>query len=300
MLFRSIKTNFLFANKMSSNPRIKKSLRVWSDTLNEEILCENMNDSNMLQEKKSNRERGVESYEYENEAYDSINNNKYKEDSPNTRSGNERTSNKSIFGNKNHLIIAQHLGIKAGTQIITKPENLKDRIGSKIVFDESKPRYHIKASELDSDDAVGKEITRQLREPKDDIIQRCVKVLGKKKALELLYATEDIQTRGGMLTTEGNRKRSPGGVYLQLVKKDDTILNMQRSKIFIEDEIKKKAAKKLKRLRQRQRFHEAKKQLENKVKNDEDTEDDNQQEVENKNDGDLEDICEEEMIYFDE
>lgn len=77
--------------------------------------------------------------------------------------------------------------------------------------------------------------------------ERCVKSLGRKKALEILYATEDIQERGGMLTSDGYRKRSPGGVYIQLVRKDDTILNCQRKNIFIEDFLKKKKQKQMKR-----------------------------------------------------
>ena len=35
------------------------------------------------------------------------------------------------------------------------------------------------------------------------LLARCVNVLGKKKSLELLYATEDIQASGGMLTAVG-------------------------------------------------------------------------------------------------
>jgi hypothetical protein len=53
-----------------NNKLKKKSLRVWSDTLNEENLCENMLGTNLLQEKKLNTQRGVESYDFESDNYD--------------------------------------------------------------------------------------------------------------------------------------------------------------------------------------------------------------------------------------
>jgi phosphorylated adapter RNA export protein len=164
--------------------------------------------------------------------------------------------------------------------------------------------------------------------------ERCVKALGKKKSLELLYATEDIQEKGGMLTSvinlyylkienkiptfingfyfkDNRRKRSPGGVYFQLIKQDETILNAQRKQIFIEDEIKKKQAKKLKRLRQRARFNEAKKNLQEQIglKSESSDQSNNsstavlnldQSKSLNGVNNDIENVNEEEMIYFDE
>ena len=79
------------------------------------------------------------------------------------------------------------------------------------------------------------------------LLDRCVKVLGRKKALEILFATQDIEEIGGMFTSDGNRRRSPGGVYLQLIKRDDSILSVQKKQIFIEDEDKKKKKKIVKR-----------------------------------------------------
>lgn len=88
-------------------------------------------------------------------------------------------------------------------------------------------------------------------------------------------------------------------MFFQLLKKDETILNCQRSQIFIEDALKKKKAKSLKRLKQRQKFDLAKKELQRLVKSDE-----NQAECEahddQNDDDDLGHIKENEMIYFDE
>jgi hypothetical protein len=147
----------------------KKSLKVWSDTLNEENLCENLFGTNLLQEKKLNNQRGVESYDFESDTHDQA-----KQRISNRPSGCDL---KNIP--KNHLFAAQSLG-KASTttqsETLKQPEDnrgsIKDRLGSKVTFSEVKPRSHIKATDLDSDDLVAKEITKHLREPKDDIIRK--------------------------------------------------------------------------------------------------------------------------------
>jgi hypothetical protein len=46
---------------------------------------------------------------------------------------------------------------------------------------------------------------------------------------------------------EGDRYRTAGGVYIQLLRKDDSLLNCQRKKIFIEDAERKKRQKQAKR-----------------------------------------------------
>jgi hypothetical protein len=60
---------------------------------------------------------------------------------------------------------------------------------------------------------------------------------------------------------EGNRKRTPGGVYLQLLKRDETILKCQMSKILIKDEVQKKKKNQRKRLKQKLKFEKVKQEL---------------------------------------
>ena len=143
--------------------------------------------------------------------------------------------------------------------------------------------------------------------------------------MEILYATEDIQDNGGMLTSvrlplsfrqvmnicvlivfflkEGNRTRTPGGVYIQLIRKDDTILNCQRKQIFIEDAIKKKKQKAVKRLAQARRFNQAKQELMRKEKRSGATEGDEGKHKATTQDDEedlLDGIEEDGMIYFDD
>jgi hypothetical protein len=50
-------------------------------------------------------------------------------------------------------------------------------------------------------------------------IKRSVEFLGVDEARELFEATQQIEADGGMLTTDGKRRRTPGGVYHYLLKK---------------------------------------------------------------------------------
>ena len=95
---------------------------------------------------------------------------------------------------------------------------------------------------------------------------------------------------------EGHRRRTAGGVYMQLIRKDETILNCQRKKIFIEDSIKKKHQKAAKRLVQKKKFNKCKKELQDRVAESKQIQNSNEE-----NDGDgFDDMEEGQMIYFDE
>ena len=108
--------------------------------------------------------------------------------------------------NKNHLSSTGYNKAKQAVQanliipVNNKPK-LSERIGPLVQYNENKSREHILANEFDSDELVTKEIAKHLKEPKLELIKRVVSVLGRKKALELLYATEDVQESGGMLTS---------------------------------------------------------------------------------------------------
>jgi hypothetical protein len=152
---------------MSHN--LKKSLKVWSDTLNEEILVDSFASPNLLSEKKPNRERDVESYEFKSENYDD---NKQRIRGPSKSDKN--LPNKNHLSSNNQSNKNRRLSSQKAKTFLSENRNedlhIRDRLGSKVSYDESKSRAHIKASDLDLDDVVAKEITKHLREPKDDII----------------------------------------------------------------------------------------------------------------------------------
>jgi len=189
---------------MNFNLKKEKKFNVWSSFLQEENLCENLNkieielnlDENNPQS--TSQERGVESYAYkklsELSQKESVN-----------KSNCKNAPLKHIEHIKNHLTPSNDkLFIVKTKPNETKLLPVKERLGPVVSYDELKSRAHIKASEFDTDETVTREIAKHLREPNVDLISRCVQTLGKKKALELLYATEDVQQKGGMLTAVSN------------------------------------------------------------------------------------------------
>lgn len=125
---------------------------------------------------------------------------------------------------------------------------VKDRLGPKAEMD-VKGRYDI--TEEDTEEKVADEIAHRLREPKIDLIERVVAVIGTKKAIELLEETATLEEGGGVYTLDGSRRRTPGGVYLNLLKNTPGISKSQLRKIFLEENQKdvksKKAAQKRRR-----------------------------------------------------
>lgn len=125
---------------------------------------------------------------------------------------------------------------------------VKERLGPKAEMD-IKGRYEI--TEDDTEAKVADEIAHRLREPKVDLIERVVAVIGTKKAIELLGETATLEETGGVYTLDGSRRRTPGGVYLNLLKNTPSISKSQLKKIFLEETQKdvksKKAAQKRRR-----------------------------------------------------
>lgn len=146
----------------------EKKYRLWTDTLNEENLCESFGLE--LEDQKEKNERGVESYKYKNEML-AKNNKKSKP----KRLGKSQQKDHSNDFHKNHLKIQKTIlnssnDLEKTQRSHQKPGILKERLGPIVSYDESKSRSHIHANELDSDETVAKEIVRILTEPKDDVI----------------------------------------------------------------------------------------------------------------------------------
>lgn len=47
--------------------------------------------------------------------------------------------------------------------------------------------------------------------------------IGREKAIELYIQTCNVENSGGMMTADRSRRRTPGGVYIQLLKSDPDI-----------------------------------------------------------------------------
>ncbi|KAB7506030.1 Phosphorylated adapter RNA export protein [Armadillidium nasatum] len=98
--------------------------------------------------------------------------------------------------------------------------NKKDK---KIV----KPRYL-----ADIRRNLGNVIADALFEQKPELIVRVVEVLGHEKALELYRSTQKMEKEGGMMINNGSRRRTSGGVFLNLLKTFDGVSSVQMEQIF--------------------------------------------------------------------
>ncbi|XP_036704574.1 phosphorylated adapter RNA export protein [Balaenoptera musculus] len=106
---------------------------------------------------------------------------------------------------------------------------VKDRLGDRLEMN-YKGRYEI--TEDDSQEKVADEISFRLQEPKKDLIARVVKIIGNKKAIELLMETAEVEQNGGLFIMNGSRRRTPGGVFLNLLKNTPSISEEQIKDIF--------------------------------------------------------------------
>jgi PHAX RNA-binding domain-containing protein len=61
-----------------------------------------------------------------------------------------------------------------------------------------------------------------LQEPNILLLTQVLRVLGTERCLDLLADTLTLEANGGMLTHTGARRRTPGGVFLQLVRERTT------------------------------------------------------------------------------
>ncbi|XP_054843502.1 phosphorylated adapter RNA export protein [Eublepharis macularius] len=131
-----------------------------------------------------------------------------------------------------------------GQGLLKRKRPVRDRLSERQEMN-YKGRYEI--TEDDSEEKVADEIAYRLCEPKKDLIARVVKIIGKKKAIELLMETAEVEQNGGLLIVNGTRRRTPGGVYLNLLKNTPSITGEQIKEIFYVENQKeyenKKAAK---------------------------------------------------------
>jgi hypothetical protein len=145
-------------NKQNKNKRKQK---VWTDALNEQLLCDDLNEIGKLRQTNSNSlvkiERGVETYQYSTK--------------------NDENKKQNETADKNHLVLGIKLDDQKNNnkpitpQVSGKATLLTERIGPSVEFDENKSRPHILVTELDSESAVVKEIVKQLNETKSDLIR---------------------------------------------------------------------------------------------------------------------------------
>lgn len=86
-----------------------------------------------------------------------------------------------------------------------------------------------------NDEDFGRDMADKLEEEKADLIIRVVTVIGKPASLSLFKTTQNMERNGGMLTMNKFRRRTPGGIFLFLLKSSDKIDENLKKEIFESD-----------------------------------------------------------------
>ncbi|KAJ1363806.1 hypothetical protein KIN20_023749 [Parelaphostrongylus tenuis] len=103
------------------------------------------------------------------------------------------------------------------------------------------PSYSLEtlmAVEFASDISVeqlGKDMAKALGEINPSTIHRIVNACGVDKAISLFEETRKIESTGGMMTDNRQRRRTPGGVFIMLFKLDSDIPEHIKAKVFGEN-----------------------------------------------------------------
>src|SRR5689334_25261864 len=73
-------------------------------------------------------------------------------------------------------------------------------------------------------------VAEALQEPKRALLTQVVRTLGMDRTAAILAETLTCEANGGMLIKDGTRRRTPGGVFFQLVKERAT--PQERRRLF--------------------------------------------------------------------
>ncbi|XP_055638246.1 phosphorylated adapter RNA export protein isoform X2 [Toxorhynchites rutilus septentrionalis] len=222
-------------------PQTSQSLpskyNIWTESIQEDTLMETMRGCDVTLNGMRNRD--VESYDY---------NLKYRLNGGNAfhRAMKRRQSysddSDGYGGGK------RFRSTSLGNACIRERKSVKLRLGKQNSSDsnsndsfQNAPR-HIQDLNVRDDCDYGTfavELANKLCEEKDELMLRVVNVLGKEIPAKLFKETQKIEADGGMLIMNGARRRTPGGVFLFLLKHNEEIDKDDKKAIFLEE---KKAA----------------------------------------------------------
>ncbi|XP_038625456.1 phosphorylated adapter RNA export protein-like [Tachyglossus aculeatus] len=90
--------------------------------------------------------------------------------------------------------------------------------------------------EAGSEEIVAREISHRLRVPQKELIARAVRIIGTKKAIELLIETAEVEQSGGILKPDGSGRETPGEVYLNVLRNTKSLTAEQIEEIFCEEQ----------------------------------------------------------------
>jgi len=128
-----------------------------------------------------------------------------------------------------------------------KKRNVRDRLGVKPRHDDAELLAEGVPHEIHdleenvvkegSDEELGSMIAARLKEPKEEIIHGVIHDIGRDVALAIFNKTQLVEAEGGMMIKNGARRRTSGGVFLQLLREtEDPIVDKAKVKKFFNNQ----------------------------------------------------------------
>ncbi|XP_058975892.1 phosphorylated adapter RNA export protein-like [Musca domestica] len=244
-----------------------KKYDIWTAALQEDALTENMRGCDVTQN--GFGDRNVESYDFSLH-YRLYGGNSLKRrlsgDEDTTDNEQQQPQNKRQRPSSRGECNSRSSSKQSVHQRLGKKRNVRDsRYSSTNSSDSSyEPRLIEDLEEIEDRSAVevAREMAKKLHEGKDDLIVRIVEVLGLELPLKIFKETQRIEADGGMTIKNGQRRRTPGGVFLFLIKHNETLSADDQKAIFSEDRTNaNKKHKDMKSLMRERKVEELKKRL---------------------------------------
>ncbi|KAF7280148.1 phosphorylated adaptor for RNA export isoform X2 [Rhynchophorus ferrugineus] len=181
-----------------------KKYDVWSTRAQEDVLAETMNSCDVTIK---DRSRSVESYDY------NLARQLYAEENSKQNYKRTRDDRKNVNFKPRKRSDSSERKIKGTSRVI-----------SDLTVDIT-----------NSVDDIAKDIANKLCEEREDLIIKVLNTIGKRRTIEIFDETKQIESNGGMLIMNQTRRRTPGGVFLFLVRHNSELTAEERKNIFNED-----------------------------------------------------------------
>ncbi|KAL1513673.1 hypothetical protein ABEB36_003052 [Hypothenemus hampei] len=210
---KKVKRTKLIPKRKGKKPDFLKKYDIWSTRAQEDVLAETMVGCDVSLK---DRSRHAESYDFSMAKvfYDQLENNK----------GNKRTQSEM----KDINFKPRKTCTQSQNQVKGNPRKIPN----------------LEVDENSKEEDIVKDIASKLNEERDDLILKVIQVMGKSTCIEKFKETQQIESEGGMPIMNLTRRRTPGGVFLYLVRNDYNITPDQINQIFAEARQKSLATKK--------------------------------------------------------
>jgi len=147
-------------------------------------------------------------------------------------------------------------GNKKSTKRLKKKEKHEKKASGKISKNKKK-----KLKQIAKQNTLVMEMATTLKEPRVDLLHKVIQVIGEPMTRRIYGQAIDVEATGGLLTSNGSRRRTAGGVFFHLVKHDKGVTQQHIEAIWAEDILRQEKKKKLNK-KAKKRFESLSKGLE--------------------------------------